>query len=418
MLPFLEALNPWNSCFTVTNFEDALIDIADILKTIDPTSNQNTQALSYQEKKSYLEKAFNLAVVCLNASSKQKTDKQLSFFLADILRQYATLCYHDHYFAAKQLLVVSLNLHLYTIGVFNECIDLKHYPSLEDLKKQSEANPLFFYAMEQSILSTSTDRCVSLAYKDSFLQPTPKKRLYSLAETTRWLGHCYQNINQTKTICNENDLRFSQLFGLSESLHLFIDDEYSKHALADLYVQAWPFMHQRKHPLDIQGTCQLYEKALTLNPSTEMQMQVAMKRFLTLFSNGQKKEATPFIQKALELSSKIEDKEENRFILFSLYDTCASYRMDPETLDLKDAGLYLTKAYQYVNQCKIDGREGLPIALLEKRYAEYKCVMGEFKAAKEMIERSLTALRKQPQSQLPYLYEAEALKRVMTTLVG
>lgn len=406
-MSFLEALNPWSSCLSVTDFEDALIDIKGILTAVD-------SEIPDLEKKVLLEKAFQLTVTCLNASSKQKTDKQLSFLLAETLRQYSTLCYHDNYFAAKQLLVIAFNLHLYTIGIFNECIDLKNYPSLEDLKKQSESNPLFSAAMEHSILTMSIDRCISLAYTDSFLQHSPKRRLYSLAETARWLGHCYQNINETQAVNSENDLRFSQLFHLSESLHLFIDDETSKKALADLYFQAWPFMHQRKNSSDISETCQLYEKALVLDPSTEMQLKTAMIRFATLFANGRKNEALPFMLKALTDAEMLEETAKNRFLLFSLHDHCARYHMDTESLNIQAAEESFSKACQYRH-----GKEWLPFALFDMRYAEFKYVTGEFEPAKRLIESSLSTLRKQPFSNHPFLHQAEALKSIIDkTITG
>jgi tetratricopeptide (TPR) repeat protein len=391
MLPFLDAINPFNPCFTVADFEDALIDINGILIKTDSSS------LPPQEKNLLLEKAFHLALVCLNASGKQKTDKQLSFQLAEILRQYAVLYCHDNTFAAKQLLVIAFNLHLYTIGIFNECFDLKNYSSLEDLKKQCEADPQFCYAMEQSVLTMSIDRCVSLAYTDSFLQPSPKKRLYSLAETSRWLGHCYQHLNQTQTLIPQNNHHFSQLFHLSEALHLFIDDESSKTALADLYIQAWSFMHLE--------ACQLYEKALALDPSTEMQVKTALMQSEILFSNGRKKEAASFMQKALASAEKLEN---NPFLLFSLHDHCASYYMDPEMLDLKAAETHFSKAFQYA-----EGTEWIPFAIFNMRYAEFKYLMGEYASAKQLIEHSLSTIRKHPHCQCPFLYQAEAMKLII-----
>ncbi|HEV8052099.1 MAG TPA: hypothetical protein VGP47_06375 [Parachlamydiaceae bacterium] len=414
MLRFLEALNPWNSCFTATNFEDALIDIKVILNTVDCPSNDHSKpSPTFREKKLLLEKAYNLATTCLNAAAKPKPDKELSFLLADILRQYATLCFDENYFGAKQILLIALNLHLYTIGIFNECIDIRDFLSLEDLKKQCEAKPALFRSMEDTILSTSPDRCMTLAYKDSFVRPPSEKRLYSLAETVRWLGYSYKSIDQNKTITPENDLRFSQLFGLSESLYLFIDDDESKHALADLYFQAWPFMHGRKNPQDAAGIFQNYEKALFYDSSPEMQANIGNSLFVSLFENGQKSEALQVLKKAILGAESLEENERKQFLLSSLYDNYASYLMDPETLDLVEAGIYLQRVEAYVVRSRLDERDHLQFAFYDMRYAEYKLVMDEFDAAKEIIQRALNTIQKQPQSQQPHMIKAQALKSLI-----
>lgn len=416
MLRFLEALNPWNSCFTSTDFEDALIDLHAILNQIDSASKDGMVEghLSSEEKKALLENAFNLASLCSKAAGKQKPDKQLCFLLADILRQYALVCYEENYFATKQILVLALNLHLYCIGIFNECLPIDDFSSLEDLKKQCEAKPTLFSAMERSIASTSGDRCLTLAHTSSFLEPSPKKKLYSLAETARWLGQCYQNLDQDKLNRADSDLRFSQLFELSESLHLLIDDENSKHCLADLYYQAWPFMHLRKKPLEVNEACQLYEKALFYDGSQEMQARIANGRFLILFSHERKKEALPFIQKALSLAERLNDSDKHRLLLANIYYNYSRYLMDPEALDLEQAEVFLSKACNYAAKCRAEGKDHLQFALYDLQFAEFKFVMGEFQTADEIVERSLITLQKQPQSQHPYLFHAEALKSLIS----
>ena len=75
MLRFLEAINPRNSCFTVTDFEDALIDIHSILKKIDPlVKNEIIDPQSSQDTKKGLETAFLLTLKCLNATRQQNSN--------------------------------------------------------------------------------------------------------------------------------------------------------------------------------------------------------------------------------------------------------------------------------------------------------------------------------------------------------
>lgn len=414
MLQFIEALNPYHSCFTVADFDDALIDIQLILKKLESSSaNESHALLSSDDQIDLLEKAFHFAAICLKATNKQKPDRQLTFLLADILRQYATLCYQENYFSAKQILVIALNLHLYTIDIFNECLDLRDVTSLDDLKKQCAANLNFFHTMEQSILSTSMERCLTLAYTHNFMQSSPQKKLFSLAETARWLGHCYQNISLTALSNPENELRFSQLFGLSEALHLLNDDEAGKHALANLYLKAWPFMLQQKNPPDVLEIFHFYDTALAYDSSREMQARVDYGRFFTLFSNGHASEALPFLQKAITLTEDLEVTDRQKFFLSTLYDSFAGYWMNPETLDLEQAKIYLEKAESYASQCRAMGKDRLEFALYDLRLAEFKFILGEFEAAGEIAERSIITLQKYPQSQQPHLIKAEALKSLI-----
>lgn len=411
MLRFLEALNPWNSCFTVTDFDDALIDIHSILNTIDLDSKDNIDhSISMYEKKQMLENAFTLTVKCLKATSTQKPDKQLTFLAAEVLRQHASICYKENYFAAKQIFLAAFNLHLYSIGISNDCIDICDYSSLHDLTKQGKNHNTLFSSLEESILTTNIERCITLAHTTSFAQAASQNRLQCLAETARWLGHCYQHLDQTVALNPENDLRFAQLFGLSESLLLLVDKEESKRSLADLYYQAWPFMYLRKHPEDVSGACRLYEQALHYDSSKEMQARISNQRFLLLFSHGRHTEALPYLLKAIFLAETLNDHDDNRFLLASLYDNYANYLMTPETLDLEQAEIYLSRSSKYVAQLKASGKDHLDFTIYERHLAEFKVLQGEFKSAKDMIECTIEKLKNHSYCQQTHAFKAEALK--------
>jgi tetratricopeptide (TPR) repeat protein len=413
MIQFVEAINPWNSCFTTSDFEDALIDIDVILTRISEASKDHKKPLSYQEKISLLENAYSLAFVCLKASHKYPPDKSLSILLTEILRQYASLNFKNNYFSTKQLLLVALNLHLYTIGIFSECIDLRDFITLDDLKKQSEAKPALFYCMEDSILSTSIDRCMTLAYTDNFMRYPSNSRLFRLAETVRYLGYCYQKLDSYLSPTHDNDLRFSQLFKLSEGLHLFINSPESKLALGDLYFQSWPFMYARNCPNDVEGICKLYEKALDYDSSPEMQALIADRQFQVLFSHGKKQESVAFLQKAVLQAETLDDNDDNRRLLSGLYHSLACYHMDPESLDLNQAEINLSKASKYASLKRSEGVDLLEFAHLDMQYAELKFVKEDFNAAKDLVERALTTLKKQPQSYSSLNLQAEALKNLI-----
>lgn len=408
MFGFLEALNPWSSCFTINDHQVTLRDIALILKNIDPSTK------NLRDTSAKLNDAFKLAAHLLRASSKiTQPDKQLSFLVADILTQYAKLCFEDNYSVSKEILLIALNYHFYAIGILNECIEIK-FLSVDELYNHCFSVSTLHPCMEQCILTTSMDRCLALAYTESFLQPSPNKRLFSLAETARWLGHCYQNLKPFQQTTEENDLRFAQLFPLTENLLLLNFNDESKRALADLYFEAWPFMHQRKNPLDIESICQIYEKPLLYNPSHEMQARVAHMCFQTLFSNGKKAEALPFIQKAIVLAEKLEANDANRFLLFNIYDSYAGHLMDPESLDLEQADIYLDKVVEYTDECGALGDDHWKFAAYDLRYAELKFFTGNFKIAKDLVERALITLQNNRPNHEDLIIKADALKSLIT----
>lgn len=410
MLQSLEALNPFRWCFSATDYDDTLIEIEAILRTVTPMTGTEIALLDTAEKKQRLEKAYALAALCLNESGKHSPDKQLAFLFGDILWQYARECYEDSYIGSKQVLLAAANLHLYSIGLQDTCIDMRDFSSLEDLKHHGEKRLNLFASTEHLISSIDPDRYVSTAYTSTLAQSYPQRRMLSLAQTLRWLGHCYQNLDQTKTVNTENDRLFEHLFTTSESILLLADSELSKQALGDLYFRAWPFLHQRKQPNDTDGICALYDKALAYDDSKYRQAQVAQKHFQTLFAAGRMNEALVQIHKAIAMAKTLEDSEPVRFMLADLYHDYASYCLSPETLELDIAEINLNRAVGYADQRREAGADHLNFALYDIQFAEFKIVKGEFKEARMIAEHALETLRKHPQSQQPHIYKAEALK--------
>src|SRR5262249_24566510 len=160
------------------------------------------------------ENAYEKAIKCLYLSGKSKPDRQLSFLIADILRHYGQSWENLGFFCSKQMLLAALNLHLYAIGILEECIDMTEFPSIEKLKLQCLVNPPFFALMERLILSIDINRSVTMAHVNPLPQSSPSRRLLSLAETARWLGHCYQHLDEYLPLLHENNRRFHQLFSL------------------------------------------------------------------------------------------------------------------------------------------------------------------------------------------------------------
>ena len=216
---------------------------------------------------------------------------------------------------------------------------------------------------------------------------------------------------KTKNAINDN--RFKQLFGLCESLLLLTDNEPSRKALAVLYSQAWPFMHQRQAPTDVEGTCALYLKALTYDTSPQMQAQVANRQFFTSFAAGKNNEAVAFIKNAIMLSQPLEDKEEHQLLIANIHHNYAEYLMTPKSLDLEQAETNMRIVENIMRRFRAQGSESLIFAVYDMRSAYLNLLKGKSALCKEALERAITTLKKQPESCQMLLEKAQTLLRLL-----
>ncbi|MCB1112410.1 MAG: tetratricopeptide repeat protein [Chlamydiales bacterium] len=142
--------------------------------------------------------------------------------------------------------------------------------------------------------SLAMDHVILTTDKDVVLQAVRNRNLseedrFQLASTLRWLGHCYQNIDTTRCLSQDNLTRFHNLYHLAEKLLLLGDSKETRLELAELYYNAYPFMHQLENPEDRIGAYHWYEKAMEYNSSNAMQVRVLnMKLRLLPFSPNER----------------------------------------------------------------------------------------------------------------------------------
>lgn len=396
MLHALKALGSIKCCFTANDFDDALIDIDAILRDLGPTRDWSLAPLELNDKRVKLEAAFALALLCLTEAGSSRPDKQLIFLFADILMKYAVSIHEENYFAAKQVLLASLNLHFYSIGLIDECTDMRAFASLQDLSKQADVKSSLFNVMEHIAATTDPSRCATAALKSSFVQSYPERRLISLAQTFRYLGHCFHNLDSHKHICKENDRLFNNLFQSCEALLFLVDNNESKRELADLYSETT-----------------LCDKALHYDSSNEMKVRIANNQFQTLFSTGNEEEAIKEIDKAITMAETLNDSEQNRFLLANLHYNLAFARLSPGSFDAEQAEINFNRAARYASQSRERGRDHILFAVYDMRIAEFKMAKGELREAKIATERALDTLMKYPRSQQPHIFKAQALQAMI-----
>lgn len=405
MFPLIENINPCKSWLSITDFDDALLDLHTLLKQAEATFCE-------EDKQKILEKAFKLASACLHATKKGNPNKHLALIFAEILRQYAALCCEENVYIAKQIFLASLGCHLYGIDCFSTCIDMHDFASLKDLKSAAASQPLLFSNLESSILSMPGDTCLIQAYKSSFIQQDSQKNLFCLAEALRGLGHSYQCLHEGSLSIPAPSPFFRPLLQLSESLLLLAQNDESRRALADLYVQARHYLHSQ--PQTLEEIEHFYDICLSYDSSEGMQVRVAHQYFLILSQHGYRKEALPYIHQALNTIAGISLEHEKQLsLLANLCNDYALYLMNPHTPDLKLAEQLLETSVNYANRSRAAGRDLFIFARYDISSAQLYLLKGDLQTARNLIERALATLHKYPFHHEDLLIQAEALKSLI-----
>ena len=236
MLRCLNALNPAFWCFTGADFEDLLLQIDMEMKRLNGVEIAAVNHHLADEKTvQALEKAYSCALHCLASLGQGKPDRQLTFLFGEILGKYGQICWKENAQDSRQILLASLNMHLYALGITNEWLPLYGYPSLAHLKKRSEAKESLLASSEEILLKMSPENFSSQAYSNTFATSCPDRRLLSIAKTIRWLGHTYQKMESKRTDDSANDQLSTQLFNFAEALFLLVNNEGGLKQLEELH---------------------------------------------------------------------------------------------------------------------------------------------------------------------------------------
>lgn len=416
MLRPIDSILSFFCCMSSIDVDDVVAKVDSILKEISLLPEQRAPDLikiQKEYKKQQLEKAYAQVLQGLALCHKCTPDKNLALRMGDILRQYARLGFEENFTTCKQILMASLNVQFYAIGLIDECINMSDFHSIKDLKKQSAAKPNLFKFMDDLILTTHQDRCLSLAWTSKESNLLPPERMFILATTLRWLGHCFQNIDSYKTAHPTNDRRFEQIYYLSEAILLLADNDQSREELAELYYNSWPFMHGRKYPDDVEGKCAIYDKCLVYNSEPEMKARVANMRFIILANAGEKERSTNYLKEAMAIREEMAENKQNGFLLANLRNNYAAYLMDLPTPNLEDAEKYTRMAINYSSACRSNEEDHLYFAIYDSRLAKIMHLTGRNDEALEFINRAINTLNKYPESNKDLMEKALAVKALL-----
>lgn len=412
MFQCLKALNPFSFCITSLDYEDSLIEIEAILKGLDSLSEE---ANSKQKQFVWLEKAYAIALYNLRGSGRIHPDKPLSLIFAEIFRRTALLSIDTNPFSAKQLLLCSYNLHLAVIGVSSYTVHFREFSTLDHLKTTLENYPRFFSAFESECSGIAANHCAALTHADAFAHPKRIERYMQLGETVCLLQECYHQIDAASILCAYNPYQKEQFFSLAETLFLLADTEESRIRLGRLYLASVSFMIENDKPTDYEP---LLLKAEACHPSNEIKARVNIIRYLcnTLTENGP--DGSVFLNLAHKYVEYMDDSHVKNALLAELNYHLSGYLLNPDSLDIIQAEIYIGKMQEFVDHCRSQNRDSLKFSQYDLRSAELKLILNDFDAAERSLSKAMSTLKNAPGCHTSSLLKAEALKKLIASHTG
>ena len=387
-------------CFSNTPVDRTCIEIDELLRELRDfknVSNPKQMRLEKDYKKQQLEKAYQIAIDHLWGCSKTSPDKMLAFRLGEIIKEYGRLCYEENFQTSLVVLQAALNFQLYAIGMLKHSIDLRDFETLEELKMQASVRSDLFQFMDNLILDCDHASCLEHMYNKKYSRQFIHQKMYLMASTLRWMGHCCQNIDFYKKGTPQNDKRFEQIYYLSEALLLPCNDEESINERAELYYNAWQYLHLRKHPGDYDGAAATYEKALELNRSPEMRARVANMRSIFMHSAQKYELAKQYQKEAMEIRTSLPENEQNGFLYANLRNNYASFLLNQPEPDYAEAEKYLMMALRYSTASRDHQEDHHYFAFYDFNMARVKMASNEFDAAESFVQKAIETLKKHPE---------------------
>jgi hypothetical protein len=218
MVSFLAIFNPFNYCMTAQDYDDGLLDIEAVLRFIEAQFTQQGPE-HFADALPLLEKAYKMGLSCLRGTGKPLPDQPLTLLMSEIFKQYGQAILATDPIGAKQLLLASFNLQMFTIGKADCKLDFRDFTTVHDLKDVAVQHPHFFGAFEEELKWQSVPLLAAQFRKDAFALAAPSKRLKSIAETSQTLAILYQQQN------NPNDWPLHiQLITLAKTIYLLVED--------------------------------------------------------------------------------------------------------------------------------------------------------------------------------------------------
>lgn len=209
----------------------------------------------------------------------------------------------------------------------------------QDLDLKADQN---FHPFIDPLLLTSSSEAIVQKVLDT--QTTDQQR-FIIAQTLRWLGHCYQNINVFSGMGKDNDTRFEFLYGTAEKLLLLDPSEEAKMELAELYYNTGAFMHLRKNPGDYSGAAECCNRVLAFNGSEAMKARIAN---LQARYCGVLMTADIFYEKVFKPYCSLAQEQRDPYLFIQYHNNYAKYLFNEGRLD--EAETYYGVVLAYLNE--------------------------------------------------------------------
>lgn len=397
----------FNCCMTALDYEDGLLEIEALLRQIEVQSNQQgpehwNSAIALP----ILEKAYETGIAYLQGTGKPLPDKPLTLLMSEIFKQYGQAIQASDPLGAKQLLLASLNMQMFTIDMAECKLDFRDFTTVNDLKEVAVQHPHFFGSFEEELKWQSTDLLAARFRKDAFALAAPSKRLETIAETYQALAAIYKQQN------NPNDwLLYTQFFTLAETLYLLAEDEPVKKKLATLYLQGFaPLIMSKGVPVTQED---YLLKASQCDPSPLMSARVSLQRYLLRSESQPGPDTLPLLLSAMRKIEQLEITETKFALHAEASYHLAGHLLTPQALDLKLARKSLEIAQNFSALHRLHGIDRVEFILYDMRLAELELVEKNYPKALTLVKRAIEFFTHYQRGASHHQYKAQALLQVI-----
>jgi hypothetical protein len=196
--------------------------------------------------------------------------------LAPLFYMYGRTIYGADMEAARQIFQLALSFQLPSL---KQNMPFSNFESLESLTSHLRAHVEILDIIDSEFRNFTSEALLN----------DDNDKVYLLATTLRWLGHCYQNLDQFKGPTSENIARFHHIYGMSEALLSSRNLPEFNWELGQLYYNTGRFLHYLTHPDDVEGAVKELQKVLPflrMEKSKRARVLEAQIRNITMIENS------------------------------------------------------------------------------------------------------------------------------------
>lgn len=331
-----------NNVTVNTKVEQKALDVNQRIDQIDQKflHYQSQTPANFQDKCKALEEMYQEIEELVKLAPEYSSRKMLRSYRAIVVIHYARAHYPD-FSVCKNLYLYAITNSLRNNNENAAKLLPKVYPTLAEIKKED------FTALENFVLNEGREFILNTAVKED--------TKYLMANSYRFLGHCYQNIDRYSKPENEEQRKesielFKKVYSTSETLLKdFKTGSEGYKELTELYYNSGPFMYWLKTPNDIDGKVEIYDDlVLTRDSSEPMQARVFNMKSMIAHDSGNLDEAIKWAERSFEIRSRL--SQNDPFLLANLKNNLAKLYLTAHPDQLDRPAKLIKEAVEYAKR--------------------------------------------------------------------